>query len=62
MGDIAEAMIDGLMCQVCGIFMHESVGYPRTCQDCGGDFAGVPVKKKRKKKKKPNQPAKDAAK
>lgn len=34
MGEIAEMMLDGTMCQVCGEFMGESVGYPITCTSC----------------------------
>ena len=39
MGEIADYMLDGDDCQVCGMhFMDdESPGYPRTCDDCGGD-------------------------
>ena len=61
MGDIADMMLDGTLCQVCGVYMIAN-GYPQTCQDCGGDFMGVSIKNKRKKKKTPKQPAKDAAK
>lgn len=33
MGEIAEMMINGLMCQYCGEFMDdfEEPGYPRSC-------------------------------
>ena len=34
MGEIAEMMLDGTMCQVCGEFMGFSVGYPVTCTGC----------------------------
>ena len=40
MGDIAEMMLDGTLCQVCGAAMQdvgdgfEAPGYPRTCEDC----------------------------
>ena len=34
MGEIAEMMLDGTMCQVCGEFMGESIGYPVTCVAC----------------------------
>lgn len=35
---IADQIIDGLMCQVCGVYMDdlESPGFPRSCKDCGG--------------------------
>jgi hypothetical protein len=61
MGDIADMMLDGSMCNGCGVLLGKANGYPRLCKDCGGDEFGIPKKKKRKKKK-ANQPAKDAAK
>lgn len=37
MGEIAEMMLDGTMCQVCGEFMDEAAGYPVTCAGCSDD-------------------------
>lgn len=38
MGEIADMMIDGTMCQVCGVFLNEEApGYPVTCGGCS-DF------------------------
>lgn len=40
MGEIAEMMLDGTMCQVCGEFMDiggEPAGYPVTCAGCQPD-------------------------
>lgn len=36
MGEIAEMMLNGLMCEGCGEFMddHEEPGYPRRCAAC----------------------------
>lgn len=41
MGDIADAMLDGTLCETCGILMEdmteegaEPPGYPRQCADC----------------------------
>lgn len=35
MGEIAEMMLEGLLCQCCGgVIDHEEVGYPRTCYAC----------------------------
>jgi hypothetical protein len=57
-GDIAELMLDGTLCQCCGSVMEDLIptdggnilkdapGYPRTCSDC------APKKKKRKHSKK----------
>ena len=39
MGEIAEMMLDGTMCQACGEWMYEGSdgpGYPQTCAGCGG--------------------------
>ena len=42
MGEIADMMIDGTMCQVCGEFINEvPPGYPITCAGCGGDEFGI---------------------
>ena len=45
MGEIADAMIDGELCQECGVYIGPATGYPRSCSDC------KPRKRKRKKKK-----------
>jgi hypothetical protein len=35
MGDIAELMIMGFLCEQCGIVIDEEVtGFPRQCEDC----------------------------
>lgn len=34
MGEIAEMMLDGTLCQLCGVYMGDDRGYPRTCRDC----------------------------
>lgn len=43
MGDAADSMINGLMCELCGVLIDgDEPGYPRRCGGCGGS-------KKRKK-------------
>ena len=43
MGEISEMMQDGILCQICGVFMDdlqdgdEAPGYPRTCEGCTED-------------------------
>lgn len=48
MGEIAELMLDGTLCQVCGVLMEDLIqpgkkelkeppGYPRTCPGCSDD-------------------------
>jgi Zn finger protein HypA/HybF involved in hydrogenase expression len=35
MGDVADMMIDGTLCEGCGVFMEgEALGVPRRCVDC----------------------------
>ena len=35
MGDIAEMILDGILCEQCGVFIDfEITGYPRLCNDC----------------------------
>lgn len=37
MGEIAEMMLSGVLCQVCGVFLGEETGYPVTCEDCDSE-------------------------
>ena len=37
MGEIADDMLDGTCCQICGMFMDEAAGYPVTCAGCNDD-------------------------
>lgn len=37
MGEIAEDMINGNVCQECNMWLGEGDGFPRTCVECGGD-------------------------
>lgn len=35
MGEVAEMMIDGTLCEGCGVYMGGgALGFPRRCQDC----------------------------
>lgn len=34
MGEIAEMMLDGMLCERCGEYIGEPCGYPRKCSDC----------------------------
>lgn len=34
MGDIADAMLDGVLCQGCGAYVGISFGSPRWCRAC----------------------------
>ena len=37
MGEIADMMLDGTLCQGCGGYIGEAVDYPRYCSDCEPD-------------------------
>lgn len=38
MGEIADMMIDGTLCEGCGVHLDdEPAGYPRRCADCQKD-------------------------
>lgn len=34
MGEITEMMLEGELCELCGVYLGEAVGYPRKCADC----------------------------
>lgn len=34
MGEVAEMMLDGTLCQSCGVYVGTPCGYPRDCADC----------------------------
>lgn len=36
MGEIADMMLDGTLCEGCGTYMGNQVGYPRKCDSCSG--------------------------
>jgi hypothetical protein len=39
MGEMADAVLEGVFCQECGVWMGDDQppGYPQTCRACGGD-------------------------
>jgi len=37
MGDIADMMLDGTLCEGCGVYLGEAVDYPRRCGPCKKD-------------------------
>jgi hypothetical protein len=49
MGEIAELILAGVLCQHCGGHIGDAVGYPRTCKECGqdgGDTGEPPLKRR----------------
>lgn len=37
MGEVANAMLDGTLCSVCGVHLGGDEGYPVTCRDCDSE-------------------------
>lgn len=37
MGDIADMMLDGTLCEGCGEYLGEGDGFPQRCPGCGGE-------------------------
>lgn len=34
MGDVAEMMLDGTLCEGCGVYLGANTGDPERCKDC----------------------------
>ena len=34
MADVADDIIEGCCCQVCGVYFEECYGHPVTCENC----------------------------
>ena len=47
MGEIADLVLDGVICQQCGCFIGDPAGYPRDCEDCEEENQQTLVPKKR---------------
>lgn len=62
MGDMADMVYEGIVCQECGVFITDndwpdaaknSCGYPRFCRACGGDpECNGAIRRKRNRRKK----------
>jgi hypothetical protein len=38
MGDIADMMLEGTLCEQCGVYLNnDRPGHPRCCADCAED-------------------------
>jgi len=42
MGEIADDMLSGLCCSLCGIYFEDEHGYPVVCEDCWESDCGYP--------------------
>lgn len=53
MGQVADDMINGLCCQLCGEYMPDfiEVGYPRTCCSCAPPVSLESFKKQKKEER-----------
>jgi hypothetical protein len=47
MGEIADMMIEGILCEQCGVFIGDEVGYPRNC-GCDPSMSRPPPPRKPK--------------
>ena len=36
MSEMVDLLLEGLVCEQCGIYLEEAVGYPRKCRTCEG--------------------------
>ncbi len=52
MGEITEMVLDGILCELCGVFIGDAVGHPRKCITCRRQTQGERRKKKVKKENK----------
>ena len=60
MGEIADSIIEGIVCQFCGEYLGDTVGagFPVSCAGCGGGddcSFGTPPQESRKNKKARNK-------
>ncbi|WP_316176511.1 MULTISPECIES: hypothetical protein [unclassified Bradyrhizobium] len=40
MGEVAEMMLEGILCEGCGEYLGDAAGFPQRCSSCGG---GAPL-------------------
>lgn len=38
MGEYAEMILEGSVCDICGEYMGEPTGYPQRCNDCHNEI------------------------
>ena len=41
MGEIADMMLDGTLCEGCGTYLGDETGYPGYCSACARDRKGI---------------------
>lgn len=50
MGEYAEMVLEGLVCQYCGEYMGDDPGYPQTCNDCQHELTVAEVEQEYEQK------------
>ena len=50
MGEIADSMLDGTLCEECGVYIATACGFPRKCDDC------KPKRRRRRRKRRKDPP------
>ncbi len=52
MGEIADMMLEGDMCTICGVLLEDGLPYPHPCPACENiERLGLPEKKDKKRKR-----------
>lgn len=64
MGEVAEMMLDGTLCEACGVFIGSDAGFPQYCSlqcanDRGAEWHGKPERSKKWVEKKATGREKD---
>lgn len=42
MGDVADMILEGILCEACGVYIGDAVGHPRLCEDCEDERDALP--------------------
>jgi predicted Zn-ribbon and HTH transcriptional regulator len=37
MGELTEMILEGILCEKCGQYIGQPIGYPQKCKDCKDD-------------------------
>lgn len=65
MGEIADMMLDGTLCECCGDYIGRDSKYPMRCSACGKPTVNpwapraIPTSKKRRRAKRARQQSRD---
>lgn len=54
MGEITEMILDGILCELCGVYIGNACGYTRKCVNCTKTSQKKRTKKTRSLEKKKN--------